>query len=114
MFKMVIRGDDEIQGCIALEIKEDHIFVHLIESAPHNFKGKMFDLIGEHLLGFACKISEELGYEGAVAFQSKTGPKSLPLMRYYVGHRIRADHLGHGYMIIDGSSAKRLIMIYST
>ncbi|PWV97335.1 hypothetical protein DFQ01_12266 [Paenibacillus cellulosilyticus] len=113
VYKMVIRGDDEIQGCIAFEVKEDHIYVHLIESAPHNFKGRAFELIGEHLFGFACKCSEDLGFEGAVAFQSKIGPKSVPLMNYYV-NRIKAEHLGNGYMIIDGPSAKQLIMIYST
>lgn len=112
-YKMVIVGNDIIQACIALEIKEDHVYIHLIESAPHNFIGKEFDCIGEHLFSFACRRSHELGFEGAVAFRSKTGPKSMPLIRYYMGTRIRAHHLGNGYFIIDGSSAERLIMLYS-
>ncbi|QHW35701.1 hypothetical protein GZH47_32940 (plasmid) [Paenibacillus rhizovicinus] len=113
VYKMVIKGNDYIQGCIAFEIKEDHVYVHLIESAPHNFKGKEFEMIGEHMLAFACKRSEQLGFEGAVALQSKTGPRFVPLMRYYMGPKIRAEHLGNGYMIIDGPSADRLIMLYS-
>lgn len=111
--KMVITGNDEIQGCIALEIKEDHVYVHLIESAPHNFKGKEFLMIGEHLLGFACRRSQQFGFEGAVALQSKTGPKYSSLIGYYTSPRIGAAHLGNGYMILDGLSAQRLIMLYS-
>ncbi len=55
-----------LQGAIALERREDLVWVHLIESVP--FKRKEFDLIGEHLIAFVCKRSMELGFEGAVAF----------------------------------------------
>ncbi|GGH79753.1 hypothetical protein [Saccharibacillus endophyticus] len=54
VYKMTIQNQTRIEGAIALEIREDHIYIHLIESAPHNRKGKIFDLVGEHLIAFAC------------------------------------------------------------
>lgn len=106
VYKMVVRGNGVIQGAIALEIKEDHVWIHLIESIPK--KRKELDCIGEHLIAFACKRSMELGFEGAVAFQSKTNKK---LMSYYM-RVIKAQHLGGGLMIIDESAAERLVMLY--
>lgn len=106
VYKMVLRGNDVIQGVIALERKEDHIWVHLIESIPE--QRKEFKRIGLHLLALACKRSIELGFEGAVALQSKTSPK---LMQYY-SRVIGATHIGGGLFIIDETVAERLIMLY--
>jgi len=40
VFKLYISGNFKIiQGLISLEIKEDHVYIHLIESSPFN-KGK--------------------------------------------------------------------------
>lgn len=36
LYKLVIQGNDVMQGAIALERREDHVYIHLIESAPHN------------------------------------------------------------------------------
>lgn len=106
VYKMVIRGNDVMQGAIALERKEDHIWVHLIESVPN--ERKEFDLIGEHLLAFACKRSMELGFEGAIAFKSK---KKQRLMLYYV-NVIGASHFGGGLMVVPEPVAERLVMLY--
>lgn len=105
VYKMVIRGNDVIQGAIALERKEDHIWVHLIESVPS--ERKELDLIGEHLIAFACKRSMELGFEGVVAFHSKEKQR---LMQYYV-HVIGASYIGGGLMVIDEPVAERLVML---
>ncbi|QQZ64575.1 hypothetical protein JI735_34675 (plasmid) [Paenibacillus sonchi] len=106
VYKMVVRGNDVIQGAIALECKEDHVWVHLIESVPS--ERKEFDLIGEHLMSFACKRSMELDFEGAVAFQSK---KKQRLMQYYVDV-IGASHISGGLMVIDEPVAEHLVMLY--
>lgn len=58
---------------LCLEDKNDHIFIHLVESA--NFKkgtNKLY--LGEagNLFAFACKLSFEKGYEGYIAFDSKS------------------------------------------
>ncbi|QUL54122.1 hypothetical protein KDC22_27915 [Paenibacillus tritici] len=106
VYKMVIHGDDVIQGAIALERREDHVWVHLIESIPR--ARKEFDLIGEHLMAFACKCSMEIGFEGAVAFQSKL---KAPLIQYYMDV-IGARRITSNVMLIDESVAERLVMLY--
>ncbi|SED10304.1 hypothetical protein [Paenibacillus sp. GP183] len=108
VYKMLITGNDVIQGAIALERKEDHVYIHLIESAPNNRYDKEFDLIGEHLVAFACKRSMDIGYDGLVAFRSKTRPR---LLAYYI-RDIHAQHIGGGHMIISESVAEELIMLY--
>jgi hypothetical protein len=62
-----------VQGLISLEDLGDHIFVHLIENAEFN-KGrqKLFVGVPGNLFAFACKMSLEKGYNGFVAFDSKT------------------------------------------
>lgn len=106
VYKMVIRGDDVIQGAIALERKEDHVWIHLIESIPN--ERKELDLIGEHLIAFACKRSKDFGHDGAIGFRSKTKKR---LMEYYI-HEVGAEHIGNGLMLIDESVAEHLIMLY--
>ncbi|THF75724.1 hypothetical protein [Cohnella fermenti] len=108
VYKMVIRGNGVVQGAIALEIKQDHIWIHLIESVPS--ERKEFDLIGEHLMAYACKRSKELGFDGVVAFHSK---KKQRLMQYYT-NVIGASHVGGGLMVIDERAAERLAMLYLT
>jgi len=58
-----------IQGLISLEIKSDHVYMHLVESAPFN-KGKMKIYAGVpgNLVAFACKLSFQRGHEGNVSF----------------------------------------------
>lgn len=106
VYKMVIRGHNVIQGAVALERREDHVFVHLVESLPN--ARKELDFIGEHLIAFACKRSVEMGRDGFVMLHSKT---NAGLISYYVNN-IGARHLGGGHMIISDDVAKRLIMLY--
>ncbi|MGG1880327.1 hypothetical protein ABDI30_22530 [Paenibacillus cisolokensis] len=106
LHKLVIQGDDMIQGAIALERREDHVYVHLIESAPHNRFGKIFDFVGETLIAFACQRSLDLGFEGFVAFDAKT-----QLIAYYARNMF-ATHIGGGRMIINETNARKLIMLY--
>lgn len=35
----IVNNSDIIQGLVCMEVKEDHVFMHLVESAPFN-KGK--------------------------------------------------------------------------
>lgn len=103
---MVIRGNAVIQGAIALERREDHVWVQLIESIPK--QRKEFSWIGLHLLAFACKRSCELGFEGAVALQSKMRPT---LIQYYT-NVVGASHFGGGLIVINEAVAKQLTMLY--
>lgn len=106
LYKLVIQGNDEIQGAIALERKADHVYVHLIEGAPHNRFHKVFDFVGETLVAFACQRSYDFGFEGFVALDAKTH-----LIAYYARNML-AMHIGGGRMIINEANARKLIMLY--
>ncbi|QHW33882.1 hypothetical protein GZH47_25865 [Paenibacillus rhizovicinus] len=108
VFKMMIIGNDAIQGAIALENKEDHVYVHLIESAPHNRSDKVFEFIGEHLLAYACQLSMRFGHDGYVVLQSKSAPRLLHFYTQVIG----AKHVGGLRMILNETVARRLIMLY--
>jgi len=108
VFKLVIRDNETIiQGLISLSDFKDHIYMHLIESAKFN-KGKAKIYIGVpgNLVAFACKFSFDNGYDGYVAFDSKT-----KLIQHY------QDSLGARWfkgtrMYIDSIVAKKLIAQY--
>jgi len=74
VFKLVLQKEPKIiQGLICFEKKSDHIFMSLIESAPHNFgKTKKYFGVAGNLVAFGCKLSFENGFEGYVAFDAKT------------------------------------------
>ena len=47
-----------IQGLISIEDKQDHIFMHLIESAKFNKnKNKVYLGVPGNLVAYACKVS---------------------------------------------------------
>jgi hypothetical protein len=52
-----------IQGLLSIEDKQDHIFMHLIESAKFNKnKHKVYFGVPGNLVAYACKFSTEKGY----------------------------------------------------
>lgn len=96
-----------IQGLLSIEDKDDHIFMHLIESAKFNKgKDKIYLGVPGNLVAFACKISLEKGYDGYVAFDSKT-----VLLEHYK-QILGATHLIRQRMFIDPVAAQRLITRY--
>jgi len=96
-----------IQGLISLEIKFDHVYMHLVESAPFNKgKTKIYSGVPGNLVAFACKLSFQRGHEGNVAFISKT-----QLVQHYV-ETLGAVHVGGRLMIIETGAANRLINRY--
>jgi len=105
----IVNNQAIIQGLISLEIKSDHVFMHLVESAPFN-KGKIkiYSGVPGNLVAFACKLSFQRGHEGNVAFISKT-----QLIDHYV-ESLGAVHFGGRLMIIDKNAALRLINKYFT
>lgn len=51
-----------IQGLLSIEDKDDHIFMHLIESAKFNKgKDKIYLGVPGNLVAFACKVSRDKG-----------------------------------------------------
>jgi len=96
-----------IQGLISLEVKVDHVYIHLIESAPFNKgKAKVYSGVPGNLVAFACKLSFQRGHEGNVSFLSKT-----QLIEHYE-KTLGAFHFGGRVMIIETQAALKLINKY--
>jgi len=108
IFKLTIVGNPTIiQGLICLEVKIDHVYMHLVESAPFNKgKAKMYSGVPGNLVAFACKLSFQRGHEGNVSFLSKS-----QLVDHYV-KTLGAFHFGGRVMIIETQSALKLIDRY--
>lgn len=103
----IVNNQTIIQGLICLEVKPDHVFMHLVESAPYNKgKTKLYSGVPGNLVAFACKLSFQRGHEGNVAFISKT-----QLIDHYT-ESLGAIHVGGRLMIIDSSAALKLINRY--
>lgn len=103
----IINNPKIIQGLISLEIKIDHVYMHLVESAPFNKgKSKMYSGVPGNLVAFACKLSFQRGHQGNIAFLSKS-----QLIDHYE-NSLGAIHIGGRIMIIDTTAALRLIKKY--
>lgn len=108
IYKLTISGNSRIiQGLISLEIKFDHVYMHLVENAPFN-KGreKVYAGVAGNLVAFACKLSFQRGHSGNVSFLSKS-----QLVEHYE-KSLGAFHFGGRVMIIETKSALKLINKY--
>ena len=47
IYKLVLKGDEAIQGIMCIEPMDGFVEMHLIENAPHNY-GSLSDLMGNH------------------------------------------------------------------
>ena len=103
----IVNNQQTIQGLVSLEIKLDHVYMHLVESAPFN-KGKlkMYAGVPGNLVAFACKLSFQRGHSGNVSFISKT-----QLIQHY-NESLGAMHIGGRILIIDTTAALKLINKY--
>lgn len=108
VYKLVIKGNPNvIQGLISFSDENDHLFMHLIESAPFNKgKNKIYVGVAGNLIAFLCKESWERKHEGFVAFLSKTR-----LVEHYE-KTIGAVHIGNHKMVIFPKEALQLINKY--
>jgi len=96
-----------IQGLLSVEDKQDHVFMHLIESAKFNKqKNKIYFGVPGNLVAFACKISVDKGYQGFLAFDAKTA-----LIKHYQ-ETLFATHFRGLRMFIETNAALRLISQY--
>jgi hypothetical protein len=96
-----------IQGLISVEVKADHVYMHLLENAPFNRgNSKMYSGVAGNLVAFACKLSFQRGYEGCVSFTSKT-----KLIAHYE-RTLGAYHFGGHLMVIEKVAALKLTNKY--
>ena len=109
IFKLIITAKPrKTEGLISLENRGDHVFVHLLESAPWNVgRTKKHLGVAGNLIAFACKSSKELGYSGLIAFLSKSA-----LIHHYTqtlgARRINNKNL----MFIEEDASQLLINRY--
>ena len=108
VFKLtIVHNPTIIQGLISLELKKDHVFMQLVESAPFNKgKAKMYAGVPGNLVAFACKLSFQRGFEGNVSFLSKS-----QLIDHYE-KALGAIHIGGRVMIIETETALKLMDKY--
>jgi hypothetical protein len=108
VYKLTIVGNPNIiQGLVSIEVKPDHVYMHLIESAPFNKgKNKVYNGVPGNLVAFACKLSFQRGFQGAISFISKS-----QLIDHYV-NTLGAFHLSNRVMIIETKEALKLIGKY--
>jgi len=110
VYKLFIADDEDhkIQGLISIEVMQDHVYIHLIENAPHN-RNKEDDSyigVGGNLVAHACRRSVKEGCEGFVAMTAKTD-----LINHYE-KTLGAEHFKDGRMIIPDVAAQVLIKKY--
>jgi hypothetical protein len=102
-----VNNPNIIQGLLSIEDKQDHVFMHLIESSKfNNGKEKIYLGVPGNLIAFACKVSVERGYQGFVAFDAKSA-----LIKHYQD-ALYATHFRGLRMFIDNKAATRLILQY--
>ena len=108
VYKLTILGNPEIiQGLISITEREDHVYMHLIESAPFNLgMNKLYVGSPGNLVAFACRISFHRGFEGYVSFTAKT-----ILIEHYQ-KTLGAKSIGGNLMVINTEAALNLIDKY--
>lgn len=108
VYKLTINNNPAIiQGLVSLTERQDHVYMHLIESAPFNLgKEKVYIGVPGNLVAFACRLSFHRGFEGYVSFTAKT-----QLIKHYE-MTLGAEDVGGHVMIINTLSALKLIDKY--
>ena len=81
--------------------------VEIAETAPHNYGHKgIYAGVGAHLFAIACQVSFDAGYDGFVAFTSKSD-----LVEYYK-EKLNAGVFRGRQMYIDEEAARILLDKY--
>ena len=103
----IINNSKIIQGLLSLTIESDHVFMNLLENAPFNIgQNKLYEGVAGNLVAFACKISFQKGFDGFVAFDSKT-----KLIEHYKS-TLGAYHFNNQRMILETKASRILVNKY--
>lgn len=108
VYKLTIMNNlNVIQGLICVQVMTDHVYMHLLESAPFNQgNSKMYSGVPANLVAFACQLSFQRGHEGSISFVSKTH-----LVKHYE-ETLGAVHVGGRLMVIETTAALKLVNKY--
>ncbi|MDR1536689.1 MAG: hypothetical protein LBU32_01600 [Clostridiales bacterium] len=72
IYKLMVEGDNAIQGLVSAEVIRGAVYVHLVESAPHNLgRSKLYEGVGGHLFAIAIKLSIANGFGVYIFFDAK-------------------------------------------
>ncbi len=109
VYKLITSSDpSSIQGLLSISIEEGFIFMNLLESAPYNIgRNKKYLGVPANLVAFVCKMSFEYGFDGEVAFDSKTA-----LINHYQQTLGAVLLFPPKRMAILSSQAKKLVNSY--
>ncbi|MEP6806020.1 MAG: hypothetical protein ABI892_15940 [Flavobacterium sp.] len=103
----IVNNSNIIQGALSITIEEDHVYMNLLESSPFNVgKNKLYEGVSGNLVAFACKVSFQKGFDGFVAFTSKSN-----LIKHYE-ESLGAFHFKNQRMIIETEASKKLVKKY--
>lgn len=103
----IVNNQSIVQGLICLQVMTDHVYMHLLESAPFNRgSSKMYAGVPANLVAFACQLSFQRGHKGNISFISK----SLLIKHYQ--ESLGAVHVGGRLMVIETTAALKLIDKY--
>ena len=103
----IVNNPDIIQGIISFTIKNDHIYMDLIESAPFNLgRKKIYEGVAGNLVAFACKVAFQRGFDGFLSFTAKT-----KLIEHYE-NTLGAYHFGNHLMILETKASTILVDKY--
>ncbi len=108
VFKLTIKDNPKvIQGLMSLEVRQGHIFLHLIENAVFNRgQNKIYVGVAGNLFAYACKLAFEHGFDGYVSFVTKTN------LREHYSKTLGASVLYSNTMVIETKAALKLVNQY--
>ena len=108
MYKLTIVDNPSIiQGLVSLEVKVDHVYMCLLESAPFNLgRSKLYEGVPGNLVAYACRLSFQRGFDGFVSFNAKT-----KLIEHYT-KTLGAVREGGTLMVIYTNQARKLVEQY--
>jgi len=113
IYKLMIEGDNEIQGFVSAEVVRGAVYVHLAESAPHNLPpNKKYAGVGGHLFAIAMKLSLSNGFGGYIFMDAK----NQKLVDHYIetlGARRVSTRYHEHRLEVSEESAQKVIEKYT-
>ena len=113
IYKLLVEGDDTIQGLVSAEVIKGAVYVHLVESAPHNLPPhKKFEGVGGHLFAIAMKLSAANGFGGYIFMDAK----NVELVKHYnemLGAELVPTHFHEYRLEVSEENAQKIIEKYT-
>jgi len=113
VYKLLIKDDNTMQGLISAEVIRGAVYVHLVESAPHNRgKTKQYEGVGGHLFAIAMKLSVVNGFDGYIFFEAK----NIELVQHYtkmLGASRLPTHVHEYRMEVSEEQAYKILNEYT-